>query len=135
MKKYTIQVRSAYEEFWRYNVSVICGGFDASGDKIDFVSAQSFVAPVGTPLQAPPKGMDGPRELKVSTQPCESITAYVYVVPVVLPKARDVADYPPFDLRIKISCDKQVIYNEVRKICQWSGDSIELKFPTEAPVR
>ena len=131
MKKYTIQARSSYAEFWRYNLSVMCGAFDAEGTKIDFASAQSIVAPVGTKLDGPPQGMESPREVKVSTKPCESIAAYVYVVPVVLPTSRDVADYPPFDLRIKVSCDKEVIYNEVHKVCQWSGDSIEIKLPNK----
>lgn len=131
MKKYTIQVKSSYAELWRYNISVMCGAYNAAGEKVDFVSAQSLVAPVGTALTAPPAGMEGPREVKVATCPCCSITAYVYIVPVVLPLTRDVTDYPPFDLRVKVSCDKDVIYNEVHKICQWSGDSIELKFPKE----
>ena len=59
MKKdegFSVEVESRYEGWWRYNVTILCGCFDADGDRIGFASAESVVAPVGSDLSAPPEG-------------------------------------------------------------------------------
>lgn len=42
MKKdegFSVEVESRYEGWWRYNVTILCGCFDADGDRIGFASA------------------------------------------------------------------------------------------------
>lgn len=127
--KFTVHVKSSYEELWRYNLSLMCGGFNSKAERIDFVKAESFVAEVGANLRSAPEGYSSKRELKLQTQPCESIVAYVYVIPNTLPRDRDVADCKPFEVSVKVQMGSETIYNIKHKINQWSGASIELKLP------
>ena len=38
-KGFTIEVTSRYEEWWRYNVALMCGCFDAEERRTGFASA------------------------------------------------------------------------------------------------
>lgn len=127
--KYTIDLRSSYEELWRYNVVVECGGFDEAGERICFASEQSIIAPVGSNLLQAPKEPKHPRAMSVTTEPCDSVAAYIYVVPNTLPQSRDVADCQPFDLKVSVAADGKTIYDTVHKVNQWGGASIEIKLP------
>ena len=128
-KKFTISLQSRYAELWRYNIVVMCGCFDKVGERTDFLSKENFVAAVGSNLTAAPNGIESHNRLTLTTSPCDSIVAYIYLIPHSLPPTRDVEEYAPFDLRIKVSADDNVIYDTDHKINQWSGCSIELKLP------
>ena len=128
-KKFTISLQSLYAELWRYNIVVMCGCFDKVGERADFLSKENFVAAVGSNLTAAPAGIESHNRLTLTTSPCDSIVAYIYLLPHSLPPTRDVEEYAPFDLRIKVSADDNVIYDTDHKINQWSGCSIELKLP------
>lgn len=128
-KKFTISLQSHYAELWRYNIVVMCGCFDKVGERTDFLSKENFVAAVGSNLTAAPNGIESHNRLTLTTSPCDSIVAYIYLIPHSLPPTRDVEEYAPFDLRIKVSADDNVIYDTDHKINQWSGCSIELKLP------
>ena len=129
--KFIIQIKSSYDELWRYNLSAMCGAFDSVGVRVDFVKAESFIAEVGANLKSAPDDYTAKREMKLQTEPCDSMVAYIYVVPHTLPRDRDVADCKPFDLSIKVQMGSETIYNVKHKINQWSGASIELKLPTK----
>ena len=129
--KFIIQIKSSYDELWRYNLSAMCGAFDSVGERVDFVKAESFIAEVGANLKSAPDDYTAKREMKLQTAPCDSIVAYIYVVPHTLPRDRDVADCKPFDLSIEVQMGSETIYNIKHKINQWSGASIELKLPTK----
>ena len=134
-RKFTIDIHSGFAELWRYNISAMCGGFDASGERCDFVSAASDVAPVGANLKEPPAEAAGPRDLRISTAECDSIVAYVYVIPHTLPVSRDVDDFRPFTLDVKVSAsDGSVLYDVAHKVNQRSGASIEIKLPQAKTV-
>ena len=128
-KKFTISLQSLYAELWRYNIVVMCGCFDKVGERTDFLSKENFVAAVGSNLTAALAGIESHNRLTLTTSPCDSIVAYIYLIPHSLPPTRDVEEYAPFDLRIKVSADDNVIYDTDHKINQWSGCSIELKLP------
>lgn len=128
-KKFTISLQSRYAELWRYNIVVMCGCFDKVGERTDFLSKENFVAAVGSNLTAAPNGIESHNRLTLTTSPCDSIVAYIYLLPHSLPPTRDVEEYAPFDLRIKVSAGDSVIYDTDHKINQWSGCSIELKLP------
>ena len=128
-KKFSISVQSRYAELWRYNIVVMCGCFDKVGERTDFLSKENFVAAVGSNLTAAPAGIESHNRLTLTTSPCDSIVAYIYLLPHSLPPTRDVEEYAPFDLRIKVSAGDSVIYDTDHKINQWSGCSIELKLP------
>lgn len=128
-KKFTISLQSLYAELWRYNIVVMCGCFDKVGERADFLSKENFVAAVGSNLTAALAGIESHNRLTLTTSPCDSIVAYIYLIPHSLPPTRDVEEYAPFDLRIKVSAGDSVIYDTDHKINQWSGCSIELKLP------
>ena len=128
-KKFTISLQSRYAELWRYNIVVMCGCFDKVGERTDFLLKENFVAAVGSNLTAAPNGIESHNRLTLTTSPCDSSVAYIYLIPHSLPPTRDVEEYAPFDLRIKVSADDSVIYDPDHKINQWSGCSIELKLP------
>ncbi len=128
-KKFTISLQSRYAELWRYNIVVMCGCFDKVGERTDFLSKENFVAAVGSNLTAAPTGIESHNKLTLTTSPCDNIVTYIYLIPHSLPPTRDVEEYAPFDLRVKVSADDNVIYDTDHKINQWSGCSIELKLP------
>ncbi len=128
-KKFTISLQSRYAELWRYNIVVMCGCFDKAGERTDFLSKENFVAAVGSNLTAAPAGIESHNRLTLTTSPCDSIVTYIYLIPHSLPTTRDVEEYAPFDLGIKVSAGDSVIYDTDHKINQWSGCSIELKLP------
>ena len=129
-KKFTISLQSRYAELWRYNIVVTCGCFDEAGERTDFLSKESFVAAVGSNLDCAPASLESHSAMKLTTTPCASIVAYIYLIPHTLPPTRaTVEEYSPFDLKIKITSDKDEIYAKTHQINQFSGASIELKLP------
>ena len=129
-KKFTISLQSRYAELWRYNIVVACGCFDEAGERTDFLSKESFIAAVGSNLDCAPASLESHSAMKLTTTPCASIVAYIYLIPHTLPPTRvTVEEYSPFDLKIRITADKDEIYAKTHKINQFSGASIELKLP------
>lgn len=130
-KKFNIELRTTFAEAWRYNITITAGCFSSSGEQLQVVSEQAFVAPAGANLQAPPDKWSLPCEVKLSTEACASIVTYIYIVAHTLPSGREIEDAVPFDLNVKVSSGREVIYKAVHKINQWSGASIELKLPVQ----
>lgn len=126
--EFTIEVGSSFEQLWRYNIALLCACLDEHDERIDFCSAESFVAPSGSKLREAPAGFEGPRELRLTTSPCQSIVAYIYVVTNTEPISNAIADSPPFDLKVKVRVGRKILYNTIHKVSQWGGESIELKF-------
>ena len=127
-RKFQISVRSNFAELWRYNIVVTCGTFDAAGEQIEVTTKESSVASIvdggGVADVA-----DVSRDVKLTTGPCESIKAYVYLMPHKLPSAKSPEDTPAFGVRVKVKADDEQIYNVVHSVNQWSGATIELKLP------
>ncbi len=125
-RRFQISVRSNFAELWRYNIVVTCGTFDAAGEQIEVTTKESSVASIveggGVADVA-----DVSRDVKLTTGPCESIKAYVYLMPHKLPSAKSPDDTPAFGVRVKVKADDEQIYNVVHSVNQWSGATIELK--------
>lgn len=84
----------------------------------------------GLGIAAGPLRADGTRRaLTMTTEPCESITAYIYVIPNTLPVSREVQDCLPFGLKVSVTADGETVYDVTHKVNQWGGASIELKLP------
>lgn len=127
--EFQVKVSSSYAELWRYNIIVMGGGFNADGERVDFSSERSEIAPVGSNLSEAPEGTDKSRRLAITLNDSESIAAYVYLIPHTLPINRAIEATQPFDLKVEVLRDKEAIYKVTHKINQWSGASIELKLP------
>ena len=91
-------------------------------------AASSFVAPVGSKLAAVPEGYSpAGRDIGIDTEPAESLTLYIYVIPNTLPTERTVDLVKPFTLDVKISRGEEMLYDRHLSINQFSGDNIEIK--------
>lgn len=128
---FTITVTSRYEGWWRYNAALMCGCFDAAGERTDFVSAESHVADAGANLATCPAEVAPGRKATLETPPCDHLLLYVYIVPHTLPAGNDIDDTQPFDLDIAIAFGGREIKKLRRKINQWSGASIEMRVDKE----
>ena len=126
---FKIEISSAYERLWCYNMAVTCGCFDEHDNRTDFVAAEDFVAHVGSNLGAKPDGYDLPRVLAFEAAACDHLLMYIYLVPHTLPSGRDIADTEPFDLRVRIARGGGMLVDRIFKINCWSGASIELRVP------
>lgn len=126
-EKFTIEIHSLSDQWWRYNAALMCGGFDAAGNRVGFSSTESRVADLGSNLAAPPASLDLHRRLSLNTLPCERIILYIYVIPHTLPRDGEIGGHPPFPLQVKITYGTHVVLHEKYPINQWGGASIELR--------
>jgi hypothetical protein len=108
---------------------VTCGAFDAAGEQIEVTTSESSVASIVDGAGSAADVADVSRDVKLTTAPCESIKAYVYLMPHKLPSAKSPDDTPAFGVRVKVMADDEQIYNVVHSVNQWSGATIELKLP------
>ena len=128
MSSFKVSVSSKFEELWRYNLIVVCEVCSAKDERIEFLSKESTIAPVGSNLQAAPLDYSVDRTLRLSTQEGEYINLLVYIIPHTLPTTNDIIKTKPFSLLVKVENDsKEVLVNQAFKINQWSGDNIALK--------
>ena len=128
-RRFKISVRSNFAELWRYNIVVTCGAFDAAGEQIEVTTSESSVASIIDGAGGAADVAEVSRDVKLTTAPCESIKAYVYLMPHKLPSAKSPDDTPSFGVRVKVKADDEQIYNVVHSVNQWSGATIELKLP------
>ena len=124
---FKIELRSRYEEWWRYNAELMCGCFDIDDNRIGFASSASDVASVGSNLKVRPAEIPASRSVTLETPPCDHLVLYVYIIPHTLPVGNDIDATRPFEAEIRISCAGKHLRTEKRMINQWSGASIELK--------
>ena len=124
---FKIEVKSRYDEWWRYNADLMCGCFDADDNRIGFASVASDVADVGANLSVRPADIPAARSVVLTTPPCHHLVLYVYIIPHTLPAGNDIDSTRPFEAEIRISRGGKLLRSEKRAINQWSGASIELR--------
>lgn len=128
-KKFQISVRSNFAELWRYNIVVMCGMYNSAGEQLSVSSCESEVAAVGEQVDPAKVADAAARVLRLTTEPCDSIKAYIYLIPHKLPAVGSPEDARDFGIRIKVKADGEELYNVVHAVNQWSGATIELKLP------
>ena len=126
MSRFKIAVSSKFEELWRYNIIVVCELCSAEGERIDFISQESTIAPVGSNLATPPIDYDVKRDIVIESGEGDYANILVYVIPHTLPSTNDIYKTRPFKLTVKVSSGKSAILNKVFDVNQWSGDNITL---------
>lgn len=129
MGNFFIKIESEAKEFWRQNITAMCGLYDAEGNRIGFISAESSIAPVGSQLPSKPKAYPEPRTITLESEVCDQIVLLVYAVPHTLPESSNIDFSPPFDMRITVSHNEHIIYSERHPINQWSGANIRIELP------
>lgn len=124
---FTVEVSSRFEGWWRYNVALMAGCFDADSERTGFATASSHVADVGANLHEPPAGTAPDRRIVLQTEPCDHLLLYVYIIPHTLPAGNEIDAPRPFDVEIALSFNGKLLRRESHPINQWSGASIEMK--------
>lgn len=128
MSSFKVSISSNFEELWRYNIVLVCEVCSAQDERIEYLSQESHIAPVGANLTAPPIDYDTNRTLSLSTKEGNYLNILVYVVPHTLPTTNDIIKTKPFPLIVKVVDEKkEVLVNQVFKVNQWAGDNISLK--------
>ena len=127
MSRFNIRVSSQFEELWRYNIVVICELCSAKGERIEYKSAESIVAPVGSNLNSAPADYNADRALVLESGDGNHLNLLIYVIPHTLPSIDDISITSPFPLLVKVTKDDKEVANHIFEINQWSGDNISLK--------
>ncbi len=125
---FLVEIHCDFAEWWRYNAALMAGCFDATGQRTGFASAEHRIASPGDNLHAPPTEKIA-RTLRMETPACERIDLYIYIIPHTMPRSREIGDYPPFPLEVRITRAGKVLHAKSHAINQWGGASIELKLP------
>lgn len=131
-KGFTVKVTSDYAGWWRYNVALMAGCFDAEERQTEFATASSHIADVGSELKEPPAGMARDRKIALTTAPCDHLQLYLYMIPHTLPPTDDIDATQPFDVEVTISYGGRRVSKTTRKINQWSGASVEMRVEKES---
>lgn len=126
-KGFTIEITSRYEGWWRYNVALMCGCFDAEDRRVGFASSSSNVADAGSNLAERPTDILADRTAVLRTMPCDHLLLYLYIIPHTLPAGNDIDANKPFEIELRISYAGRRLRTEKRAINQWSGASVEMK--------
>jgi hypothetical protein len=127
MSTFKVSVSSKFEELWRYNIVLVCEVCNDKGERLDYLSEESYVAPVGSNLNAAPIDYSVDRTLRISTKEGDYLNILVYIIPHTLPSTNDIIKTKPFSLVVKVENDKKEnLINQAFKINQWSGDNIAL---------
>ncbi len=128
MSNFKVSVSSNFEELWRYNLVLVCEVCSAQNERIEYLSKESYIAPVGSNLITPPSDYSIDRGLSISTQNGDYVNILVYAIPHTLPTTNDIIETKPFPLIVKVVDDKKdILVNQVFKVNQWSGDNISLE--------
>ncbi len=125
-KKTTVEILCDFGGWWRYNVMMTCGCFDAAGAGTAFRSCDDGVAPVGSNLASMPDGIDPQRRVVMELPECSRIRLFTYIIPHTLPDVRFIEEAPSFKLTLRILCGRKVLQSTDHRINQWSGASIEV---------
>ncbi len=124
---YKLEVETHFEDSWRFNLVLMCGGYTPSAEQLYVVSVEDVVAEIEEFQTSKPEGYKLPRKLSLKAKKADNIRALVYIIPHTPPATRDIEEFAPFEMSIKISRDGEEIYSQIHDINQWSGGSIEVK--------
>lgn len=128
-RRFTFTVECSVADSWRHNIDLMYVCYDSSGQKLSHGSIEDHIAPVGTNLKTQPAELGtGRRKVEILSDECDSIRLLGYVNTHSMPTEKSVAHMPPFALRVKVVADGEVLYDKVRNVSVWGGDSIDLKF-------
>ena len=127
MNRFRVSVSSRFDELWRYNLVVVCESCLANGERVEFKSQESTVAPVGSDLLAPPADYNPKRTITIESAEGDFINLLIYIMPNTLPKPDDIIQAKPFHLNAKVTMNGEEILSQTFDVNQWSGDNIALE--------
>ncbi len=128
---YRVEIISHYEELWRYNMIIMCGGYNTLSEQLyvvgcDRITSEEFQTGATTQLDPPPN-YNPSEPLILECKNADSIHAIIYVIAHTLPEDRMVENSPPFALQVKIYSDEKELYVQEHQVNQWGGATINIK--------
>ncbi|MDR2894610.1 MAG: hypothetical protein LBU97_04035 [Alistipes sp.] len=106
MKRFKIEVRSAFHEWDRYDVYMTAVCLGADGEMTDYVSLTDKTATLETP-------------------PCDHADLYLYVIAREFPASEVIAASPPFDISVSVSASGSKPTVTTYPVNQWGGLSVK----------
>lgn len=134
-KRYTVEVSSPFEGWWRYNVALMAGCFDGAGNRTGFARSESFIAHAGANLREIPKGINPDHRATLLTEACDHLLLYIYIIPHTLPSDNEIGETQPFDIEVKITCGERLVSRQRIAVNQWSGASIEQRIGRDGVLK
>ena len=128
-RRFTFSMECSVADSWRHNIDLMYVCYDSSGQKLSHGSVEDHIAPVGTNLKTQPAELGtGRRKVEILSDECDNIRLLGYVNTHSMPTIKSVSQMPPFALRVKVWADGELLYDKVRRVSVWGGDSVDLKF-------
>ncbi|MFR9649252.1 MAG: hypothetical protein SNJ33_03870 [Rikenellaceae bacterium] len=124
---YNIEIKSSFEGFWRYNIMVMCAGYNHAGEQIFVTSGEDIIAQIGEELTSKPGDYPSNRVLQLQTPPASQLRLLIYVIPHTLPLSSNMNDSDPFELSVEVSSRSERVYISKESVNQWSGDSFDIE--------
>ena len=116
---YTIRVTCSYDELYRYNTVVMCGGYDSAQEELYVVSARDEASQGGE--------FALPQITTLTADRAENLRIVVYLVAHTLPENLNVEELNPFEVDIKVTKGGKEIYHKPHEVNPWGGAAIEIK--------
>ncbi len=130
---YTLEIKSDYEELWRYNIIATCGGFDAEGRQLYFEGEEMIMSETIknriVAMMPPPKWFTS-KEMTITLSCAEaySLELYLYVIAHTMPEDRLVKNSPPFPMQVTLLRGEEEVASEIYEVNQWGGLTLDLKY-------
>lgn len=127
---YRIELKCNFEELWRYNSVITCGGYDATREQLYVSSVERMTSSEfhsgATVSLNPPMDQSYREPLLLECDDAESIEIHIYIVPHTLPLDRIIDNSPPFIATVTVVRGDEHIYSEDIEVNQWGGVSLKL---------
>ena len=123
-----IDIRSDYEQWWRYNVYVSAASF-RDGERIAYRSVIDIVYPLESDneVRLRPTDYDPARPIHLEVEAGDSIELFIYVIPNTMPVDDEIRNSPPFKMTLKAK-GAYVSHSEEFSVNQWGGVSAHLSW-------
>lgn len=123
-----IDIKSGYEQWWRYNVYVSAASF-RNGERITYRSLTDIVYPLegGDEVRLCPANYNPQRPIHLEVEAGDSLELFAYVIPNTMPADDAIRQSPPFKMKLKVK-GAYINHSEEFSVNQWGGVSVHLSF-------
>lgn len=123
---YRIALRCASPDWWRYNLFLTLVGYDARGEREDYVARAEHLFDVwGDPEgRTPPADWQPEQEIALECRATGHAAVWVYAIPHTLPDQGSVAASPDLEVELIASRDGRELFRKSYSVNPWGGLSI-----------
>ena len=114
---FKVTLGSGFEHWERFDLFLTVVGYTPDGKVANYQSSTSRQGN-GTTGEQP----DG--TIIVSTQPCAYIEIFAYVIANAFPETENIREAPPFEARLTVHRDNDLVESSRHEVNQWGGMTI-----------